>query len=144
MNNFLSAEPLLMARIKDKAGLSNVFSTIDLQGVTEKSQVVPAVHVIFDGYKPVSKAGNPDVIKLQQSWIIVVVVRNVSATHEASAVNEDAGPYILNAIQSLQGYKLSNEHSAIEIVAAPAPLIRAGFGYYPIKITTNVITRGIN
>ena len=144
MNDFLSAEGLIIQRLKDKSGISAVLSTTDLQGVSEKGQVTPAVHVIYGGFSPAGKAGNPDVMKIKQSWMIIVTVRNVSSTNEAAAVNQEAGPHIMNVIQSLQGHKLSVDHSDLELQSPPAPLIRAGFGYYPILFTTNVITRGIS
>ena len=144
MNDFLSAEPLIIQRLKDKAGIANVFSTVDLQGVSEKSQLTPAVHVVYGGYIPVAKAGNPDVMRIEQSWMLIVTVRNVSATNEATAVNQEAGPHILNVIQALQGYRLSPDHSQLELKKPPAPLIRAGLGYYPILFTTKINTRGID
>lgn len=145
LTNYLSAEALIKARLSEAArDLPRVLAAADLDGVIEKSQTTPAIHLVsLPDSIPQGKNDSAVRSKNQivyQRWMVVIVVKNVST---ADRLREDAGPYISGTIKALQGWPPSAEHGHLHRVEAPyRPTYRNGFGYFPLLFTTKIITTG--
>lgn len=139
MVNLLSAGPLIVARLKAQIPelCNNVFSSGDLEGVTEDQQIVPAVHVVYNGDRISDSQG----MKCEQEWYVIVVVRNTNAMAESESVQLDAGTLALKVIKALRGWSPTDEreHSVLKRVTGVRPGFHAGFGYFPLCFTTTVI-----
>lgn len=143
MDNYLIAEQLIVDRLRSRLSSNiKVLSAADLVGVSENAQATPAVHVIYDGYRPTQVTGNGRKQETEQTWLTVIAVRNVRDTRAATATREDAGPIMLDCLKALQGWKLSDEHSSLELAGAPKAGYSAGFGYFPLAFTTRIVTEG--
>ena len=143
MDNFLSAEPLLIDRLTAELGTEaeTVGSITDMQEVEEQAQRTPAVYVIFDGYRPGEAIPSGTAQKLIQQWLVVAAVRNVAAVHTGAEVREDAGALIAKIIPALQGHRLSPDHSLLRMASAPSAVHRDGFSYIPTAWETTVVTK---
>jgi hypothetical protein len=143
--NYLSVEALITDRLKEPArSLPQVLSAGDLEGVKEASQKHPAIHLINlpdaipNGKNDSAVNGKNQIV--QQRWMVVIVVKNVSTS---AKLREDAGPIISGAIKALQGWKPSPEHGHMLRKDAPyRQTYRNGFGYFPLLFTTQIITTG--
>lgn len=143
MDNYLIAEQLIVERLTTRLrGVKKVLAAADLAGVAESSQTTPAVHVVYQGYRPTQEKEDGATQQTEQTWLVVVAVRNVRDTRAATATREDAGPIMLDCLRALQGWLPSKEHSRLKLSTAPQAGYRAGFGYFPMAFTTKLITRG--
>lgn len=146
--NFLALEPLLIVRLRSRIPAARaVLSAADLADVRQATQVTPALHVLYGGYRPVEAAGRGAVVRLVQTWYVVAVVRNVAQGDAAQRVREDACALLDPVLAALIGW--APEHGGahigpLQLVAAPAPLIEAGYGYFPLAFTAELHLQGVS
>lgn len=139
----LDSGPLIEARLLElcPAAEGNVFSTADLKGVVEAKQVTPALHVVIHSYKPVEDTHGAD-NRWRETWLVIAVVKHVRQNAGAGAIR-DAAPQILKeALAALDGWKCPGTVNLVRAVAPPDPLITAGFGYFPLAFSVQVVTDG--
>jgi hypothetical protein len=142
VTNYLSAEALLLDRLRATVtGARAVLSAADLAGVEESQQQTPAVHVVLGGYRPTRVSGEGRVQETEQSWRVVVAVRNLRSPQTGEHAREDAGPVLAQVLEALQGWRPSAEHTPLALAAGPAPGFSRGYGYFPLTFTTQVVTR---
>lgn len=140
----LDAGPGIEARLKARCrsvGEKSVFSTEDLAGVKEKSQVTPALHVVLHSYRPAGNDGGSG-SQWSEIWLVVAVVKHVRqgvGTHE---IRKAAGPLLQEAIAALDGWKCPGTVGLVRAIDPPAPLITVGHGYFPLAFAVKTVTEG--
>lgn len=145
MENYLSAEPLLIARLREKVSdVKGVLSAADLAGVAESAQQTPALHVVFGGYRPTrSVDGSRGAIQeTEQTWWVVAAVKNLRSPQTGENAREQAGPILSAVLAALQGWQPTAKHTPLELAAGPRPGFSKGYGYFPLAFVTRVVTRG--
>lgn len=137
-------EPLLVARLREKVqGVRAVLTAADLAGVAAASQVTPAVHVIFGGYRVSGQREDGRSARIEQDWLTVAVARNVSQGAEAAAVlRDDAGALIDELLPALMGWKPSPGLRELKLTSAPRAAYQDGCMYLPIGWTTSLVVPG--
>lgn len=142
MDNYLSAEPLILARLREKVPeLVGVFSAADLDGVLESKQCHPAAHVLFDGDRVLEGHGRSSdgVCQLvDQSWYVVLVAKNARTQLTGEAARHDIGPLIMKVLRALQGWSPSPAHGPLRRVSGARPGFKGGFVYFPLCFLTKV------
>lgn len=133
--DFLAAGPVLIARLKAELPPTVfVLSAKDLAGVKEAAQQAPAVHVVYQTHAPKQGAGGAW-NGIEQTWLTVAVVRNVSSLAGAEAPMSEAGPLMAGVVNALQLW-VPTGHADFQGIhlkpAPPAGFTRAGFAYFPI------------
>jgi len=140
--NYLGAEPLLIARLQAQVpGVKAVLSAADLAGVAESKQQTPALHVLFRGYRPTRTSGEGRVQETEQTWQVVVAVKNLRSPQTGEHAREEAGPLLAAVLAALQGWRPSAEHTPLTLAAGAAPGFSRGYAYFPVAFGTNVVTR---
>lgn len=146
MDNHLALEPLLIARLKSAVpGFRAVMGIADLESIPGASQTVPAAHVIYNGDTlpgGEGRAGQGSAQVVVQSWLVVILVRNLRDALGGSAARSDAGLLLTDTIQALSGWQAAPEFRPLVRVNAPRPAFNAGFGYFPLAFEARFITRG--
>jgi len=148
MANHLAVEQLIKARLSEKMCLiddSKILSARDLEGVQAKSQINPAIHVLYadDDVNVSDRAGSGIAQSIKQLWRVVVVVRNVRDTTGESSRN-DAGEIIDEVLKALQGWQPSASHSPLKRTKSPfRTTYRDGFAYFPFQFSTQMTVIGI-
>jgi hypothetical protein len=141
MPSFLGLEAPLVQHLENElasAGMAEVrvLSAADLAGVAEGSQHVPAVHVVYGGYRVVGDT-TPAWVDIEQTWLTVIAVRNVRANLSGAAARSDAGNLIGVIIDALQRRRIDTEYGPLRLANSPArPAYSAGYFYHPIAWTT--------
>ena len=145
-NNFLAAEPDIVARLK--AALSgqtpavHVLTEDDLDGVKENAQLVPAVHVIYASYKPLESSSRRDQASLEHTWLVVAAVRNVASGRKGSAAaRKAAGELLACAGAALMGFKPTNCMTPLRLVPAPRGSSSNGYVYLPLAFAAESLFR---
>ena len=137
-NNFLGAEPLIIARLK--AVLPDdvhVLSAAELAKIAGEQQPTPAVHVVYDGYRT-EDTKVPAVARVVQSWITVVVARNVADIEQGFHARQAAGPLASQVVEALYRHTLKNDkgeafgNGPLRLAAAPNPGFDDGHFYLPL------------
>lgn len=142
MDNYLSAEQLIVTRLKERVPeLVGAFSAADLDSVQEAKQTHPAAHVLYYGDRIVEGSGRSSIGDCQtvdQVWYVILVVKNARTQLTNEAARADAGPLILKILKALQGWQPSPEHSPMKRVNGAAPGFKSGFAYLPFCFTTRI------
>ncbi|WP_219211932.1 phage tail terminator protein [Variovorax boronicumulans] len=135
-NDFLSVEPLMVARLNAAlSGLSpavHVLTAADLADVAEARQPVPAVHVIYDGFRVVEARGDGLVYRLEHTWLAVTATRNVANTRTGAAARRDASALMAKAGAALAGFVPTGFSNPLRVTTPPRPGFRTGYQYLPL------------
>lgn len=145
-NNFLSPEPHIVARLKGAlAGQQpavHVLTEADLADVKENAQLVPAVHVIWNGFRVLEANQRGDRARLEHTWLCVAAVRNVASARSGAAARQEAGELIALAGGALAGFQPPNTAGPLRLAPAPRGGSSKGFMYLPLAFTVETMFRG--
>lgn len=139
----LDAGPLLEARLKAKctAPGDNIFTTADLAGVKEKSQVTPALHLVLHSYRPIADDSGSDSL-WREIWLVVVVVKNARQNVGTAALREAASPLLKEVVAALDGWRCPGTTGLVRAIDPPNPLFTDSFGYLPLAFAVTTVTTG--
>lgn len=134
--NLLALEPELMARLQSALAATtpkvHVLSADDLAGVKEEQQLVPAVHLVYQGYRVAESRHDGKAARINQTWLAVVVTRNVANLKSADAARKQAGTLAGRVTQALMGFKAASASGPLKLVSGPGAGFNKGFGYLPL------------
>ncbi|MFT7722233.1 MAG: hypothetical protein QM788_05320 [Roseateles sp.] len=142
-NNFLAVEPHLVARLQ--AALADlhpavyVLTEADLAGVKEAQQRVPAVHVVWSGFRVLEANALGDRARLEHTWLCVAAVRNVADARSGSAARQDAGELLARAGAALMGFVPPGTRHPLRLAPAPRSWASAGYVYVPLAFTVETL-----
>lgn len=141
--NFLALEPLLLERLR--AQLADVVPTVqllaasDLAHVTEATQPTPAVHLIYDGYSVTESRQDGSAVRIDQTWLTTVAVRNLKDMRSGSAARAEAGLIARRVTQALMGYRPEPGAKPLRLVNGPAAGFSNGFQYLPLAFAAELV-----
>ena len=145
--NYLAVESLIIDRLTAEVpALRAVLSADALTDLTEGVQTTPAAYVLYDGDDVPStdgkRAGDGARQLVSQRWLVVLAVRNARGGADA---REDAGPLLTQILAALAGYHPqpappAQVYRPLKRAQAPRPGYHAGYGYFPLLFTTEVLT----
>lgn len=140
-NDFMSMESELVKRIQTAvAGQKpavHVLTSADLADVREEQQKVPAVHVIYGGYRVKEAQGTKWL--LVQKWLIVAAVRNVAQGQSGSAARREAGKLGALVTAAVAGENLPGALRPCALVTPPAARYSKGFQYLPSALEVETV-----
>ena len=143
--NFLHLEPEIVQRLQDQlAALRpavHVLTAADLTDVTEDKQLTPAVHVVFDRYRPVEARPDGRAVRVEQTWMVVVAVRSTRALKTGDDARGRAGVLAHHVLQALQGWQAPSALKPLQLAAAPKGGFSAGYQYLPLCFTAEVLSK---
>lgn len=141
--NFLALESVLKTRLQTHFAASNpavqVLSAVDLAGVTEASQLAPAVHLVYQGYRVAETPTHGRVARIEQTWLVVIATRNVSDARTGEAARSQAGAIASQVCTALMGWNPSAVTKPLQLSDAPAAGFLAGFAYLPLAFVTEIV-----
>ena len=140
----LSLEPLLVERLKTALASHtpavHVLCAADLDGVIEERQLVPAVHVVLDGIKPLS--ANVGDTLTECTWHTVLTLRNVNTANKGgAAVRVDANALANAVYTNLVGWTPPGHSKPLRLVPSPRGGNHNGFMYLPLTWRTEFLWR---
>lgn len=142
-DNLLALGPLIVARLAEKlADLEpkvHVLEAADLIGVAEATQFTPAVHVVYQDYSPPESRSDGLAARMEQTWLVVVAVRNMRDLRTGDAARADAGQIASRVLQALMGFKPEPASKPLRLVRGPAAGFRAGFQYLPLAFVGELV-----
>lgn len=136
MANFFAVRTAIKQHIEAEIpGIKRVYFAEELDDAKETTQILPAVHVLYGGYRPAQAERARVDISLDQTWVIVLSARN-------SRDEEDAGELLDLLVQKLHGWQPPGALLKFELTNSPfAPSYRPRIAYYPLAFSTRVINR---
>lgn len=146
--SFLALEALIVERLQARLPNMRVLSGDDLAGIEEAGQPVPAVHVVYDGYRVTQTNAQGRNAMTEQRWLAVVVVKHEGAAAKASAESKTrAAPYVDAVLKALMGWRPSAKPGApgtpgLALDTPPKPVRRHPFYYFPLAFTADVPVSG--
>lgn len=138
MADALTAWQPIIDRLKDQVpALHAVLGAWDLASVAERSQVVPAAFVIYDGEDPVDQSSTGKRVLEEQRFIVVLAVRNAKDVLGGSGVREAALGLRASITAALAGWQPTPSHHPLKRdKGAPRPHYTTGFAYLSTAFTT--------
>ena len=135
-NNFLAPEPHIVARLKealaDVRPQVHVLTAADLALVKEENQPTPAVHVIWQGLRPLESRADGQAARLDHTWLIVSAVKNVRTLKSGQAARSEVGELAARVGEALMGFRPPNVAGPMRLAPAPGAGHSAGFVYLPL------------
>lgn len=132
-NNFLEPEPHIVARIKSLLPDVHVLTGADLAATKEESQPVPAVHVIWNGFRVLETRIDGRVSRLDHEWLIVSAVRNVRGLKSGADARVEAGELSARAGAAVMGFRPPNVAGSMRLAPSPGSgYSQAGYLYLPL------------
>ncbi len=131
-DDYLAVEPHLVQLLEQVEGIRKVYRSADLAEMQERSQITPAVHVIYRGDRIPLQAQGGAVGHVTQTWMVVLVIN--------LRQKEQAGELLARLVKNLSG--VVTPLGPINRVNAPQPSFRPGFGYYPLAFEIKFRTQG--
>lgn len=137
-DNFLAAEPLIIARLRAVLPADvHVLAAADVAAVASDDQPTPAVHVLYNGYAT-TDASTGAFASVDQTWLTVVVARNVADIETGHHARQDAGPLAAKVIDALNRHRLRGDANQplgarpLRLETAPEPGYKDGRFYLPL------------
>lgn len=131
-DDYLAAEPHLIQLLEQVEGIRKAYGSADLAEMQERSQITPAVHVIYRGDRIPLQAQGGAVGHVTQTWTVVLAID--------LRQKEKAGELLAKLIKALSG--VVTPLGPLNRVNAPQPSFRPGFGYYPLAFEIKFRTQG--
>lgn len=134
-----------MARLR-AAGSIDCFSAADLAGVSTARQVLPAYHVLYQGYDVGQRLGTGErsATEILQRWIIVVAVSTAAFDIDTGDPQRQAAEdYIDEALEALCNWRPIAGGAMMVPEAAPAPYVEPAFIYFPLPFVRRYVVRGV-
>lgn len=142
-SNLMALEPVLLTRLSEQlATLSprvHVLVAADLEGVTEATQVTPAVHLVYQGYRVVEGNSSGRTVRLEQTWLATVATRNMKNLRTGEAARADAGQIASQVAQALMGFKPAQASKPLRLVDGPSAGFSKGFAYLPLAFVVELV-----
>ena len=136
-DDYLFAEGRLKAALEalKPEGLKQVYNATDLADVEERSQMVPAAHILYWGDVVGTSAQGATQNHVTQTWVVVLAVKlRRDGAHP--------GQLLAKLIRAVQGIS-SGQFGTFKRVTAPTrPGFRNGFGYYPLAFNVTYRMKG--
>lgn len=141
-SDLTALEPVLVARLKVQLPKGvHVLTAADLDKVAEASQPVPAVHIVYRGYRPTDARPDGAIVRLIHTWYAVVATRNVREIRSGQAARAEAGPLAGQVLLALMGFKPEGFAKPLLPVPAPGPGHSNGFQYMPLAFETETVLK---
>ena len=143
-SNVLAIEAELVARLQERLAASGmpqvyVLTAADLAGVTEEKQLVPAVHVVYQGYGVAETSHNGRAARVTQTWLAVVATRNARGIKAGEAARAQAGELAGHASAALMGWKPGAAAKPLRLVPGPGAGFSAGHQYLPLAFEAEIV-----
>lgn len=139
----LEAGDHIVSRLKARCASAgdNVFSTADLAGVKERSQVTPALHVVLHSYRPLSDDSGP-ASRWSEIYLVVIVVKHARQVSGTDAIRNAAAPLVAEVLAALDGWRCPGCIGTVRAIDPPNPLSTDSFGYFPLAFAAETVTEG--
>lgn len=141
MDNLLALEALIVNKLKqDLNGFNQISGMPDLETIKSNVlQFTPACWISWDGDKVESTSAGGMDSKINQRWLVFIVVRNVSELIKGAASRNEAGLLMMQVYRALQGWQPQG-YTELVRATAPAPVYSAGLLIAPLAFETTFIT----
>lgn len=142
IDNLLLLEAPLMERLADQlADLTpkvHVLAAADLEGVTEKSQVTPAVHLLYWRHRIAESGTSGKTARLEQTWLAIVATKNVKNLRSGTAVRVDAGLIAAHVAKALMGFMPAGGSKPVRLAEGPDAGFSGGYSYLPLAFVAEL------
>ena len=137
-------EPAIVERLRARlpqvgADRVQVLTAADLANIAEGSQPSPAVHVVLQSWSVGESRGDGKAVRLVQTWLAVVAVRNLRDGKTGAAARADAGALAATVASSLMGWQPDGAAGPLQLVTPPGAGYAAGYMYLPIAVAAPVV-----
>lgn len=143
MDSLFVLEPHLVRRLKERLQhlrpSVHVLAATDLAGMNEAGQPVPAVHLVYQGYRVLEVRTDKRKARIEQTWLAVAAVQNVKGLQTGSAARADAGLLGAEVLLAFAGWQPPGAASALALSNAPAARFSGGYQYLPQAFTVELV-----
>lgn len=143
MDSLFILEAPLLLRLKEQLAplrpAVHVLAAADLAGVTEEKQMLPAVNLIYQGYRVLQNRADKRLARIEQTWLTVVAVSNARGLKVGTEARADAGTLGAAVLLALAGWQPPGAASPLELSNAPSARFSAGFQYLPQAFTVELV-----
>ncbi len=135
--SFLEIENAVIERLGLITSVKSILSVDNFTDAKNMSQAHPAIQVYYDGYKILDDKDNHTAVKIEQTWLLVVVVKNVTGS---MAIRESAGAIIDEILKLMMGWRPEKlKYAPFRLADTYKPALEDTFGYFPLSFKTSCV-----
>lgn len=133
---FASQEPVLARLRAGDLGLANITQAASLDDMLASAQTDRSLYLILGPYAPEPEVGGTRAWR--EIWVLVLALKVVGKSDNLESLRHAAAPYINEIVGLLDQWRdapASGDPAwlgPIDFVEGPRPMIRDGFGYFPL------------
>lgn len=146
-----ACEEAIVERLRSTLGdsVKAVYTASEFADVDENSQITPSVAVVYGGYAPTQTPGGAavKVQEIEQTWAVVVSVRNARESRLRVGAREDSSPIVRACIEALIGWRPDvKDEMPLRLASSQGGALFGdkGLAIYPIGFTNRRTYRGID
>jgi hypothetical protein len=143
--DFFAFEDRLQARLKDTLDVPPtmqwLLSSSPEEAEEKLSQIAPAIHIIYGGYRPREGSSARQGV-IEQTWIVVVSVKSAAGGKDQRV---KAGPILGQILRALMGWPVAHrdeQFGPLKLVPAGGVRRRGIVAHYPLAFTTSMPVQG--
>ena len=131
--HFLSLGDAIIERLRERLPEGvDVEPSPDIDAAAEVSGSRPTIRVIYDGYQ----TGTGPMIEIQQTWLVVLVLRNTAQVGTGSAAFDEGGRLATQVIRALHRWRPAG-HMLLSLTGSRfTPGYQGGRLFLPLAFTS--------
>ncbi|MBF0625842.1 MAG: hypothetical protein HQL82_13665 [Magnetococcales bacterium] len=133
MDNYLAAEPLIVARLKEYVSEAAIHSSWGMPAVRENHDLPPSVIIFLEEDHPGAVADTGLSQKVEQTWLCLVVVRDAET---------ETGTLVSQVIRAMAGWKPAgapfSAFKRVKSAYSPDYSLNGVF-YFPLAFATSFV-----
>jgi hypothetical protein len=142
MLNLLSAEPLILARLKAQIAGVTVASVASIAGVVDLAPLLPALFLQPGTAEPTAESGAGLAQAEDELWTVVAAVKHIPDPVELKADYQAAGLLLGQAAGALAGWSPGSSFRPMRYAGRDEPAIEPGHAEFPINFSVRRLFAG--
>jgi hypothetical protein len=121
-SDYLFVGPLIQQRLRDRLP-----AELPIEGIEQMAQAgdldrrARVVYVLWGGERFADPGGRGTAVNLEQTWLVLLLVRHQATEAGKDARNTAAGPLLSQVHLALAGHQLTGTHRPLRRVPGPSP-----------------------
>jgi hypothetical protein len=142
--NYLFAEPLIVARLREKMPDVHVAGIGESDELSLTKHRFPGIYVLFAGDEVTGAAGRGAASQAVQHWIVTAAAKSTDSLASGTKVREILGRLFCQALEALQGFEVAPGMTLVRTTCSVPVMYESGHAFLAAEYLLTVDIRGGN
>lgn len=141
--NLLSAEPVILQRLRESLQGVEVGSVAAIAGSLDLTKLAPFVFVQPGAAQPADTRGQGRAALEEQIWVAHLLVAAIPDKRFKDATYQEAGEYLGQIYEALVGWSIGPGFTPLQYEGRPEPHLDLGFAFFPISFKCSTVLKNL-